>query len=110
MKKPDCICYRCNAVCVPIGEYDGSWPRDLRCPVCGMIFDGDTYDPWGDIYHLKDCPFCGADSCNVGLLCNENLDMYIYCASCDSIYVNADNTIESLIKGWNRRDADVTKD
>ena len=44
-----CICYKCDCECEPIGEYDGSFPRDLRCPRCGRIYSGDTFDLLEDV-------------------------------------------------------------
>ena len=55
---------------------------------------------------LKPCPFCGADSCNVDLKYDETGEPFIYCATCDGIYTNARDGMESLIDGWNRRVSD----
>ena len=34
-------CYSCGCKCIPVREYDGMFPSDVRCPECGRIFDGD---------------------------------------------------------------------
>lgn len=34
-------CYSCKCKCVPLFEYDGMYPSDVRCPQCGRVFDGD---------------------------------------------------------------------
>lgn len=51
---------------------------------------------------LKSCPFCGADPCNLSIN-HDEMGAYIYCATCDSIYSNANEGNESLVNGWNRR-------
>jgi len=53
---------------------------------------------------LKPCPFCGSDK--LGILSEDPEEPIIYCASCDSIYANANAQvigIAALIDGWNRR-------
>ena len=49
-------CYVCRVECVPVGSYDGMWPSDRRCPMCGSVYDGDT----GDLRYIKcdPCQFC----------------------------------------------------
>ena len=51
---------------------------------------------------LKPCPFCGARSCNLSIN-YDKIGSFIYCAICDTIYSNANDGLDSLVNGWNRR-------
>lgn len=43
--KVECRCYTCGCECEPIElDYVPLLPRDLRCPKCGCVYDGDTGD------------------------------------------------------------------
>ena len=36
-------CVHCGCECDKL-PYDGMWPSDWSCPVCGRVYDGDTGD------------------------------------------------------------------